>query len=53
MVYTPANGDPVIEFASGNYLVDFERPGSTDPSVTVTPSTINAPAEGGDSSWNN
>jgi hypothetical protein len=37
-----------IEFGSGNYLVAFERPVSTEPSVTVTPATINAPYEGAD-----
>ena len=35
-----------IEFGSGNYLVSFERPVPVEPTVTVTPSTINAPAEG-------
>ena len=37
-----------IEFGSGNYLVSFERPSLSEPSVTVTPATINAPAEGAD-----
>ncbi len=35
-----------IEFGSGNYLVSFERPAV--PSVTVTPATIDAPADGAD-----
>ena len=43
VVYTPSNGDPIIEFASGNYLVSFERPISTEPSITVTPTRVDAP----------
>ena len=40
----------IIEFGSGNYLVSFERPASTEPSITVDPATINALAEGTDGS---
>ena len=37
------------EFDQGNYLVTFERPvPPVEPTVTVTPSTINAPFEGAD-----
>ena len=35
-----------IEFGTGNYLVSFVRPASTEPSVTVTPNTITASAAG-------
>ena len=35
-----------IEFGSGNYLVEFERPASAEPSITVEPLTVNATAEG-------
>ena len=36
------------EFDYNNELVSLERPQSTEPSVTVTPATIDAPAEGAD-----
>ena len=35
-----------IEFGSGNYLVSFERPQSTEPSITVANATVEVEAEG-------
>ena len=34
------------EFAQGCQLVSLEHPVNTDPSITVNPATVNAPAEG-------
>ena len=40
--------NPIKEFAQGNYLVSFERPAT--PSITVSPATVEAPAEGAEGS---
>ncbi len=36
------------EFDTGNYLVSFERPTSTEPSITVAQTEVSVPADGGD-----
>ena len=41
VIYGTTN--PIKEFAQGNYLVSFERPVSTEPSITVTPTRVDVP----------
>ena len=43
VIYGTSN--PIKEFAQGNYLVEFERPVSTEPSITVADATLSVPAE--------
>lgn len=40
------------EFENGNYLVSFERPASTEPSISVANNNINVTAEGGEGTIN-
>ena len=40
------------EFENGNFLVSFERPASTEPSISVANNKINVTAEGGEGTIN-
>ena len=43
VIYGSSN--PIKEFAQGNYLVSWERPQSTEPSITVNPNSVALDAE--------